>query len=88
MGKPSAELIRQSLRADDTGAVPAYADGNLVWQYVYPSDVEQTRRTEHVITVYVEERPRHARTKGSGKGGASVVTFKDIQLAKKLGSLT
>ena len=54
-GRASAELIEQSEHAEPTGAVPAYRDGNGVWQYVAPSDVEHFRRNlgTETQTVYV-----------------------------------
>lgn len=55
-GTASAELVEQSEAASPTGAVPAYRDDAGVWQYVQPSQVEQTRRLGYEVqTVFVEE---------------------------------
>ncbi len=55
-GDASDELIRESMAAAPTGAVPAYLDENDVWQYVPPS--LETHYVSNlgcdVITVYVE----------------------------------
>jgi hypothetical protein len=59
IGKPSAELVKESLAVGATGAVPAYADANGVWQYVSPSDVARVKRNEYVIAVFVEKRHRN-----------------------------
>ena len=55
-GIPSAELVHESERAGDTGAVPAYRDDDGVWQYVQPSMVShyETQLRTPVTTVYVD----------------------------------
>jgi len=57
VGVPSDELLAASA-AEESGAVPAYLDGEGVWQYVAPSQEDFVRRHERdVITVYVAEAP-------------------------------
>src|SRR5690606_38095643 len=55
-GAPTAELVRESLAAGETGAVPTYREGDA-WHYVAPSDVEHRRRNLgcDVRTVYVSD---------------------------------
>jgi len=55
-GGATADLIRESLAAGDTGAVPAAQFQDGVWDYVAPSERDHFRRLGyHVQTVYVEE---------------------------------
>jgi len=58
VGVPSDELLAASA-AEESGAVPAYLDGEGVWQYVAPSQEDFVRRHDgrDVITVYVVEAP-------------------------------
>lgn len=53
-GTPSAELIEESEKTHD-GAVLGYRDAAGVWQFVAPQDESFFRRTEMVLTVYVED---------------------------------
>lgn len=54
-GTASPELVRESVNAEPTGAVPAWRDDNDEWQYCPPSGVDlQRRRGFDVRTVYVE----------------------------------
>lgn len=51
------ELVIESRKAEPTGAVPAYRDGDEgPWSYCPPSRVEDMRRQQiEVRTVYVED---------------------------------
>lgn len=54
-GEPSAELVRQSLAAGDSGAVNALPDSRGVWQYIREDDVDRhARRGDDVTVVYVD----------------------------------